>query len=122
MQLKLVLSALSLVLLCGTVHAQSSRSGLDQIGATADRSSVSSSRSRIKSSMPSIESTDTDSEPSVSALMPSRTLGDEPYSSIEPKGTWIGSMGIFNRALLDRRGSRTRKAGITGARSKKTRL
>ena len=48
-------------------------------------------------------------------LMPSRRLSDEPYSSIEPKGTWIGSMGIFDRSLLGKRGKRSRAANLTGA-------
>lgn len=122
MHMKLALSAIALGLLCGNVQAQTTNRASDPPGATSERRPTPSTRNRIRSTMPSIKPADGDDEGSISPLMPSRTLGDEPYSSIEPKGTWIGSMGIFNRALLDKRGSRTRKAGISTSRSHKTRL
>ncbi len=107
---------LSVALVAGNANAQAPTA----TPKTADivnpegRPSVAS-RPSLRRATPSIRPNDNPESKGVSNLMPSRALGDEPYSSIEPKGTWIGSMGIFKRSLLDKRGTRPRMSSLPNA-------
>ena len=117
MRMTLVISALALGLLSGVAEAQTSSGDTTQPGASSDSRSRTGTRSRLKTTMPTLQPSVLDDDSSRTPLMPSRSRGDNPYSSIEPKGTWIGSMGIFNRALLANRGSRKLKSHAAASRN-----
>lgn len=114
---KLVLFALALGLLSGVAEAQTSSSDTATPGASTEQRARTGTRTRIKTSMPTLQPSVLDDDTSRPPLMPSRSRGDDAYSSIEPKGTWIGSMGIFNRSLLSSRGSRKHKTHAAASRN-----